>query len=96
MKKKVKVVNKKRFYIAFTILLFILVLILVITVYAFDNVTTSQKVHGEYTVSQGDTLWDISMRYKGDSDIRTYLYKLMKINDLESSDIQIGLKLLLP
>jgi hypothetical protein len=96
MKKRLKIVNKKRFFIAFTVLLAILLMIFVISVYAFDNNPGGNHAYREYVVSQGDTLWDISQKYKGDTDIRTYLYDLKKINELKTSDISIGMKLKLP
>jgi hypothetical protein len=96
MKKRFKIVNKKRFFIAFMVLLAMLLMIFVITVYAFDNSPGNTYTYREYIVSQGDTLWDISQKYKGETDIRTYLYDLKKINELNSSDISIGMKLKLP
>jgi LysM repeat protein len=96
MGSRLKIINKKRFFFAFSTLLLLLILIFVITVYAFDSSPSIAPRYREYVVSQGDTLWDISIENKGDMDVRTYLYTLKKINDLGSSDIRIGMKLKLP
>lgn len=56
-----------------------------------------QKNAIEFLVQPGDTLWDISLRYKPQGeDTRSYLTEIMDMNRLESSTIQIGQILYLP
>ncbi len=44
-----------------------------------------------YTVSQGETLWTIAKKYKlNDQDIRDYIYKVEKINNMDSAKIYEG------
>ena len=95
MKKKLKIVNKKRFIISIFLLILVFVIIFVITVYA-NETARSDTEYEQYIVAPGDTLWDIASEYKKEKDIRTYLYKLKKINDIKTSEISIGMKIKLP
>ncbi|MGI6364475.1 MAG: LysM peptidoglycan-binding domain-containing protein [Bacillota bacterium] len=47
------------------------------------------------TVRQGDTLWTIAQTHRGNTEIRKYIYKLQKLNDI-GSNIYPGQELLLP
>lgn len=98
MSKKIKIVNKKRFFATIFILLLVLILIFVITVYASESMHNNYeyKEYKEYIVAPGDTLWDIASENKNGKDIRTYIYKLKKLNDIQTSNISIGMKLKLP
>ena len=96
MLKKCRIVNIKRFITAVLALIFTICLLLVITVFANEKKNEDQTEAQIYVVAQGDTLWDIAIEHKGETEIRTYIYKLKKENDLRSSDLQIGQKLKLP
>ena len=95
MRKKVKIVNKKRFFISIFLLLIVFILIFVITVYA-NETTKPDTEYKEYIVAPGDTLWDIASENRDGKDIRTYLYKIKKLNEIQTSDISIGMKIKLP
>jgi hypothetical protein len=41
-------------------------------------------------VEAGDTLWDLSLNYSGEMDIRDYISKVMDINNLYSANIEPG------
>ncbi|WP_458462757.1 LysM peptidoglycan-binding domain-containing protein [Paenibacillus sp.] len=66
----------------------------VFTVFAGDE----QLLSGDQVVvSQGDTLWAISVAYKPQQmDTRVYIEALKKVNKLEHNAIRIGQVLVLP
>jgi len=63
-----------------------------VTVSATD---VSQPV--TYVVGERDTLWEIAALHIPDQmDIRKYIEDIRRINDLESSTLMVGQRLLLP
>ena len=50
----------------------------------------------QYTVSVGDTLWDIANSYRNSTEIRKYISRLMELNQLTSADITAGDTLVIP
>ena len=80
-----RIVNKKRFVIAITILM-----ALIITL--FSKCSANKKIETEeIMVSAGDTLWSISCEYKKDGqDVREYIYELRKLNNLTDCTIYPG------
>jgi LysM repeat protein len=51
----------------------------------------------EYVVHHGDTLWGIAEELDFENvDIREVVYKIKKMNGLESSDLYLGQELLIP
>lgn len=81
-----KIVNKKRFFLAIMILI-----ILVITLFSHCSAIQKNNEIENITVSAGDTLWSISCEYKKDGqDVREYLYELRKLNNLENCTIYPG------
>ena len=80
-----KIVNKKRFITSITILMIILIALLNKCV-AHKSIKTEN-----YMVSAGDTLWSISCEYKkSGQDVRSYLYELRKLNELNDCIIYPG------
>ncbi|MBU5352180.1 LysM peptidoglycan-binding domain-containing protein [Paenibacillus barcinonensis] len=52
---------------------------------------------GKIAVSQGETLWSISLEHKPAAmDTRVYIEAIKKVNQLESTTIQTGQVLILP
>ncbi|WP_342551468.1 LysM peptidoglycan-binding domain-containing protein [Paenibacillus sp. FSL R7-0652] len=52
---------------------------------------------GKIAVSQGETLWSISVEHKPTTmDTRVYIEAIKKVNQLESATIQTGQVLVLP
>ncbi|SHN62793.1 LysM domain-containing protein [Paenibacillus sp. ov031] len=52
---------------------------------------------GKMAVSQGDTLWSISLDHKPETmDTRVYIEAIKKVNQLHSTSIQVGQVLILP
>ncbi len=80
-----KIVNKKRFITSITILMIILIALLNKCV-AYKSIKTEN-----YMVSAGDTLWSISCEYKkSGQDVRSYLYELRELNNLNDCIIYPG------
>ncbi len=80
-----RIVNKKRFISVVTILMIILIALLNKCV-AYKNIKTEN-----YMVSAGDTLWSISCEYKKTGqDVRSYLYELRELNELNDCIIYPG------
>jgi len=86
--------NKKRFY------LFVIILSII-----FSSVAFAANVKGEDTltdkyisvvVKKGDTLWDIARKYNQSGDVRKYIRKVERINNLTDSLIYEGDVLKLP
>ncbi|KGG80270.1 hypothetical protein Y919_07165 [Caloranaerobacter azorensis H53214] len=88
---KVKIVNRARF-ITFLVIFITLILIFVSTLFKIGkaySVTYSQYINVE--VKAGDTLWDIAKRNNsGREDIRKLVYKIMKLNNLDTAKIKPG------
>jgi nucleoid-associated protein YgaU len=91
-----KIVNRKRFLASVVIFLMVILMSTHLAMSSFLGSETSPEDQKIYIVDQGDTLWDIAVKHKGEKDVRSYLYKIRKINDLSESDLQIGTKIKLP
>ncbi len=95
-RKRVRLINKKRFLTV--ILVFILVLGLSLTsiIYASTNESTVESFK-LITVRAGDTLWSISKIHSpGNIDIREYIYKIEKLNNIKNAFIAEGDTLKVP
>lgn len=67
----------------------------VLTVFAGDenNVLPGSKI----AVSQGETLWSLSLEHKPENmDTRVYIEAIKKVNQLQTTSIQAGQVLILP
>lgn len=54
-------------------------------------------IHMEYTVSDGDTLWEIAESFTDDSeDVRKVIYDIRRINKLDSAEIYPGDVIIIP
>ena len=83
--------------------LFVVLAILFITTFANIALglnTASSATYVDYTevkVMSGDTLWTIAQTYMDDdSDIRKSVHELCMINDINASQLQAGMTLLVP
>lgn len=92
MKKKYVLKNKRRFY-TFLSILFVITLMPLFASKAYGFKEPAVKT---IYIKSGDTLWDIASKNNKHGDIREYIYAIKKINNLQSSDIKVGDKLLLP
>lgn len=89
MKKRYVLKNKMRFCL-FIALVFasLFIMFSVNRVYGYKEPT-----YKTITVKGGDTLWSIASKYNNKRDIREYIYKLIKLNNLENSEIVEGSEL---
>ena len=79
-------------------LLFVLIAIL-LTVVAMLSIGASasdeEKVYISHIVEPNDTLWSIAEEYGTDGDIRKTIYDIKRLNQLESSDLVVGTRILI-
>lgn len=95
-----KIKNIKKFIRSILIILGISILITLL----ISKATLSHKeiAYKTICVSQGDTLWNIaksnqlSNEYYKDKDVRYIINDLMRINNLDSSNINVNQELLIP
>lgn len=68
------------------------------SVYVGQTSAFSVESQETYVVSKGDTLWAIAIEYTpGRMDVRDYVYRLRKVNNLiASATIHPGQELILP
>ncbi len=93
MKKRLVLKDKKRFAV--------FIAIVIITTLA---AVISPSVYGEkaspgtvlITVKSGDTLWSIAKKYRGSTEIRKYIYKIKKINNMDDCKIYKGMEIAIP
>ncbi len=84
-----------RIVLLFTIMILILTVGTIFNAYA-NNTSGSesnQTIHAE----RGDSLWTIAESHKPDNtNIRSYIHKIKKLNGMDNSLIREGQKLILP
>lgn len=79
--------NKNRFY------LFVIMVTMIISSIALVANVQGADTADEYVtvmVEQGDTLWDLADEYNNTRDLRQYIRKIEKINQLTDSLIYEG------
>lgn len=55
---------------------------------------TSKPDYIFYTVKPDDTLWEIASKHtKGKKDVRETLYEIKKVNDVQDSELNVGMRL---
>ena len=78
-------------------LLFVLVTILLTVVVALNIGASASEENLQYIahiVEPNDTLWSIAEEYGTDSDIRKTIYDIKRLNQLDSSDLVVGTRIL--
>lgn len=96
-----KIVNKKKFVRGIVIVVSVILFIVLVSI---SNISLS---HGEVEykdiyVSNGETLWSIAKSqlntnaYYSNKDVREIIRDIKTINELNSSVLQIGQKLIVP
>ena len=56
----------------------------------------NNTIHKEYTVSRGETLWDIASQYTDSKDVRKKVYEIKEVNKLKTSTIYEDQVLIIP
>lgn len=78
------------------------VLILISFIFANKSLSHTEKNFKKVYISSGDTLWSIAKEEKDNNeyfenkDIREIIYELKKANDLNNSNLKVGLELNIP
>ncbi len=96
-KKRTIIVNKRRFF-SFVLLATLLVNLLFVSV-CLPRSTQADAVEKtqEIIVCAGDTMWSIAEEYGSENeDVRNTVYKIKKLNDLNTTSLTIGQVLLVP
>lgn len=95
-----KRINKRKFIRSTSITIgLIILLILMLSNISFSH---SEIIYKEIYISSGDTLWSIAKLekdnniYFGDKDIQDIIYEIKSINNLKTSNLNIGDKLTIP
>lgn len=77
--------------IVLLVLAFIVLCFLAITKWCVKTVWGKESTIEDYTVSAGETLWDIALENKKDgTDTREYIYELRKLNNIDDCIIHEG------
>jgi len=95
MSRQIRIKSKTRFCIFLTAVTALLVLL----VAAMENGgKAASDMHWiQVEIEEGDTLWNIAERtLPPRTDIRDYIRRIRKTNGLESCNIRVGQKLLIP
>lgn len=93
--RKYKIVNKYRFFVAISIILVVLFASMFFMV--VNAKSTSNEILVPVYVSQGDSLWQLSAEYSdGNTDIRSYIERVMDLNNLSDATIKPGDLLMFP
>lgn len=96
---KMRITNYNKFLKSFIILIFLLILFSIVCNYTLSYGESKYKI---LYVNKGDTIWKIAQNeikvneYYKNKDIREVVYSIKEINKLNTSDIKIGQKLLIP
>jgi len=92
-----KIVNKKKFIRSVSLLIIFIILLLINT--SFSHTETNYK---KISVISGDTLWSIAKQEKNNNgyfknkDIRDIIDEIKYINNLSSSNLNVGDELTVP
>lgn len=81
----------------FTRLIVILVLMLTISM-ALKTSASGQSYDSfeEIMVVQGDTLWDLSKKYKAGENVQKTIYEIMEFNNMKTCDVYPGQTIRIP
>jgi len=93
MIRRYRLKNKRRFAAFLFCTALMLLFIGTISLSNAGNITAEHRL---VRVNHGDTLWEIAGKYRGGTEIREYIYKIKKMNNLDSAVIYAGQTLKLP
>lgn len=93
--KKYRIVNKYRFFT--TVSLMLLLLFISMFFIVVNAKSTSTEILVPIYVNEGDSLWKLADKYCDESkDIRSYIDRIITINNLSDSNIMPGELLMFP
>ncbi len=92
LKKRYVLKNRFRFY---TITL-TAVLIIIAVVFSTAAYGGKEKAYRTIIVREGETLWDIAVKNREETEIRKYIFNIKKLNKLEEGKIFTGMELRIP
>lgn len=96
---RIRITDFNKFTRSIILLLFIIVLLIVLSNNAFSHEETKYKT---IYVSSGDTIWSIAKdeikenNFFKNKSTREVVYQIQSINNLSSSNLYIGQKLMIP
>ena len=98
IRKRTVIKSKGRFI---TFVVFMVVMLAGIMTFAWNMTSSVDAIEDSnfktIEVGYGDTLWDIAALNKSeDTDIRQAVYAICKENDITASDLQPGMKIVIP
>ena len=92
--RKYRIINRKRFFAALVMLMSVIALS--INAVSSEHYKTNYATC-EFTVHEGDTLWEIAELYADESiDVRKYIKLIQEYNNLETSELAPGDVLVIP
>ena len=96
--KRYVIVNSRRFFTFITLVITLLALIVFTIMNLQGAYSSAYTIETEdYWVKQGETLWSIAQEYSPDGyDIRKMIYEIKEINEMETSMIYSGDKIMIP
>ncbi len=96
--KKYKIVSPIRFFIFVLIVTFVIIFGLVTLFGSNRTEAASVNTYTQVKVEADDTLWSIASDYIDDStDIRSFIYEIREINDIEDGEsLHVGDLLFIP
>jgi len=97
MTKRYRIKNHGRF-ITFVVVTMIMITCLVNMILGFDRAQSMAKTdYMNYEICSGDTLWNLAETYmSNESDTRKAVYLICKANDINASDLQVGMTIQIP
>lgn len=82
-----RIKNKIKFIRSIAIIIFFLIALFNISIAK----TNTETEYIDYTISKGETLWDIAKEYTPDNkDIRQTIYEIKQLNNMTNSTIYPG------
>ncbi len=96
--KRYVIVNSRRFFTFITLVITLLALIVFTIMNLQGAYSSAYTIETEdYWVKQGETLWSIAQKYTPDGyDIRKMIYEIKQLNEMDTSMIYSGDKILIP